>query len=318
VELDWLDTFLAVVDRGGFTAASEQVHRSQSRVSAHIASLERHLGVRLIDRDRRPAVPTPAGEVFVRHAREIVAGVGSARAAIGALRGLEQRSLGLITTPCVGSAVFPGVLARLATERPGLRIELLEHNWRDVERRALADGAAMAVLPTLDPESAVGLQERRLWCERFQVVVARDHELARPGSPVALERLVRFPLLVGRAFADGESELQRLLARQGLAVQPRVAADSTQTLVSLARAGVGVAVVNGVALAPLDRAGLVVLDLDDPGLRREVSAYWNIVLLDTDTGRRLHRAVMDAPVPAGAEPAVGRTSARASELLGQR
>ena len=318
MELDWLDTFLAVVDRGGFTAASEQVHRSQSRVSAHIASLERHLGVRLIDRDRRPAVPTPAGEVFVRHAREIVAGVGSARAAIGALRGLEQRSLGLITTPCVGSAVFPGVLARLATERPGLRIELLEHNWRDVERRALADGAAMAVLPTLDPESAVGLQERRLWCERFQVVVARDHELARPGSPVALERLVRFPLLVGRAFADGESELQRLLARQGLAVQPRVAADSTQTLVSLARAGVGVAVVNGVALAPLDRAGLVVLDLDDPGLRREVSAYWNIVLLDTDTGRRLHRAVMDAPVPAGAEPAVGRTSARASERLGQR
>src|SRR4051812_38883747 len=58
VELDWLETFLAVVDRGGFTAASEQIHRSQSRVSAHIAALERHLGVQLIDRSRRPAVAT--------------------------------------------------------------------------------------------------------------------------------------------------------------------------------------------------------------------------------------------------------------------
>ena len=47
-------TFLAVLDRGGFTAASEQVHRSQSRVSAHVAALERELGVTLIDRSRRP------------------------------------------------------------------------------------------------------------------------------------------------------------------------------------------------------------------------------------------------------------------------
>jgi DNA-binding transcriptional LysR family regulator len=313
VELDWLNTFLAVVDRGGFTAAAAQVHRSQSRVSAHIAALERQLGVRLIDRDRRPAVPTAAGEVFARHAREIVAGVGSARAAIGALRGLEQRSLSLITTPCVGAAVFPGVLARLTTERPGVRIELLEHNWHDVERTALADGAAMAVLPTLDRPPTAGLRERRLWCEPFRVIVADDHELVRGGAPVPLERLVRFPLLVCRAFADGDSELTRALAGQGLAMAPRVSADSPQTLVSLARAGVGAAVVNAVALAPLDVAGLVVLELDGPGLRRAVSAYWTDVLLDTDTGRRLHRAVLDAPVPAGAEQTPARTGGAAAE-----
>jgi DNA-binding transcriptional LysR family regulator len=304
VELDWLETFLAVVDRGGFTAAAGQVHRSQSRVSGHIAALERHLGVRLIDRDRRPVAPTPAGEVFVRYAREIVAGVGSARAAIGALRGLEQRSLRLITVPCLGAAVFPGALARLTTERPGLRLELLEHSWGDVERRALADGTALAVLPTLEPEWAASLHEHRLWSERFVVVVPQEHELARAGGRVALEQLVRFPLLVGRAFDDGEPELQRLLARRGLVVQPRVTADSPQVLLSLARAGVGVAVVNAVALAPLDSAGIVVLEFERPGLRREVSAYWNDVLLDTDIGRRLHRAVIDAPLPPGAEPQV--------------
>src|SRR3954453_6914494 len=89
VDLDWLETFLAVVDRGGFTAASEQIHRSQSRVSAHIAALERQLGVRLLDRTRRPAGLTSAGEVFAPHAGEIVAGSGSGRAALGALRGID-------------------------------------------------------------------------------------------------------------------------------------------------------------------------------------------------------------------------------------
>jgi DNA-binding transcriptional LysR family regulator len=301
VELDWLETFLAVVDRGGFTAASEQVHRSQSRVSAHIASLERQLGVRLLDRTRRPATPTAAGEVFARHAREIVAGVGSARAAVGALRGMDERSLTLITTPCVGAALFPQVLARVTAERPGLRVELAERSWHDVERRFVADGAAMAVLPKLDPPTATGLRERVLWRERLKVVVSGDHELAREGGPVTVERLVRSPLLACRAFGDGDSELRRLLARRGVVAEPRATADTPLTLTSLARAGVGVAVVNAVALEPLDLAGLAVLEVDEPEPARVVAAYWNDVLLDTDAGRRLHRGVVDAPVPAGAE-----------------
>jgi DNA-binding transcriptional LysR family regulator len=293
VDLDWLETFLAVVDHGGFTAASEQVHRSQSRVSAHIAALERQLGVQLLDRTRRPAAPTAAGEVFARHARDIVAGVGSARAALAALRGLDRRSLTLITTPCVGAALFPAVLARMTAERPGLRVELAERSWHDVERRFVADGAAMAVLPRLDPPTATGLREQ---------VVGRAHELTRSGAPVSVEQLIRHPLLACRAFGDGASEVQRLLTVRGVIAQPRVTVDTPQTLTALVRAGVGVAVVNAVALEPLDLTGLAVLDLDEPDHLRAVAAYWNDALLDTDTGRRLHRAVVDAPLPVGAEP----------------
>jgi DNA-binding transcriptional LysR family regulator len=302
VDLDWLETFLAVVDRGGFTAASQQIHRSQSRVSAHIAALERQLGVRLLDRTRRPATPTAAGEVFAQHARDIVAGVGSARAAIAGLRGLDQRSLTLLTTPCVGAALFPQVLARVTAERPGVRIELAERSWHDVERRFVADGAAMAVLPRLDPPAASGLHERVLWREPLQVVVDDRHEIAADGDSVSVEQLVRFPLLVCRGFGDGDSELQRLLMRSGRVTQPRVTADTPLTLTTLARAGVGVAVLNAVALAPLDLAGLAVLELEAPELPRAVAAYWNDVLLDTDIGRRLHRAVMETPLPVGALP----------------
>jgi DNA-binding transcriptional LysR family regulator len=301
VDLDWLETFLAVVDRGGFTAASEQVHRSQSRVSAHIASLERHLGVRLLDRSRRPTTPTAAGEVFARHAREIVAGLGSARAAIGALRGLDERSLALVTTPCIGAALFPQVLARVTAGHPGLRVELAERSWHEVERRFVADGAAMAVLPRLGPSTVNGLRERVLWREPLKIVVPAGHDLARAGGPVPVERLVRSPLLVCRQSGDGDSEVLRLLATRGVIAAPGVTADTPLTLVSLVRAGVGVAVVNAVALGPLDLAGLVVLDVEGPVHFRAVAAYWNDILLDTDAGRRLHRAVLDAPAPAGAE-----------------
>jgi DNA-binding transcriptional LysR family regulator len=298
VELDWLETFLAVVDRGGFTAASEHVHRSQSRVSAHIAGLERELGVRLIDRTRRPATVTAAGQVLARHAREIVAGVGSARSAVGALRAMDQESLTVLTTPCVGTALFPDVVATFADRYPGVRIVLSEQGREDVESSFPADGVVVAVLPTLAHPLAPRLRERLLWRERIRLAVHPDHELAQLRAPVPVQELVRCRLIVCGTAA--EPELCQQLVARGQALTPAVVVDTPQSLVAMARVGVGVGVVNAVALEGADTSGLVLLDVDDPDLVREVAAYWYDVLDSTGVGTFLLRAVLDAPPPPGA------------------
>jgi DNA-binding transcriptional LysR family regulator len=308
VELDWLETFLAVVDRGGFTAASEQVHRSQSRVSAHIAALERELGVRLIDRNRRPAALTAAGQVFARHAREIVAGVGSARSAIGALRAMDTGALTVLTTPCIGAALFPTVLGKLLVDHPGVRLTISEHGRHDVEQRFSAEGVVVAVLPTLDHPLAPGLRERLLWREPLRVVVHPAHEFAVRASPVAPADLVGQPLVMGGTYRDTEPEVLGLLAERGLAVRPRATVDSPQSVVAMARSGVAVGVLNAVAIAHTDTTGVVVLEIDDPDMIREVAAYWYDVLLSTPVGKALHRVVLEVPTPPGAEP-VGRSRA---------
>ncbi len=223
-------TFLAVLDRGGFTAASEQVHRSQSRVSAHVAALERELGVTLIDRSRRPARVTHAGEVLAGHAREILAAVGSARSAVGAARGLDEGRLTLLTTPCLGAAFLPGPLSRLAAARPEIRFTVLEDGRPDVERRFLDDGVAFAVLPALAAPAAPGLQERILWHEAVCALVPAAHPLATRPDPVSLRDLVREPLVLIGAPGEGVPEVVDLLARHGEVVIPTATADCPATV----------------------------------------------------------------------------------------
>ncbi len=298
MELDWLETFLAVVDRGGFTAASEHVHRSQSRVSAHIAGLERELGVRLIDRTRRPATVTVAGQELARHAREIVSGVSSARSAIGALRAMDSESLSVVTTPCISCALFPDVAAALADRHPGVRLTLSEQSRDEIERRFPADGVVVAVLPTLAHPLAPGMREQLLWREPLRLVVSPDHELARRGKRVAVDELMRFPLIV--SGTAGEPELRQVLAAHGYILTPRMVVDTPQSLIAMARVGVGIGVANAVALEYVDTIGLVQLDVDEPELIREVAAYWFDVLVSTGVGTSLLRTVLNAPPPCGA------------------
>jgi len=305
VDLDWLETFLAVADRGGFTAATATVHRSQSRVSAHIAALERELGVRLVDRTHRPARLTAAGEVFARHAREVVADLGAARAAVGALRGMDAEPITVLTTPCIAAAFFPSILAEVAKTHPGMRVSLVERAGFDLERRLLGSGPTLAVLPR-SPAPPPGLHEHLLWREPLQAVVPACDELDRAGAPVSLDALVARPLIVGGVDAETSAsghpaEVPGQLMAHGRVVQPRAVVDTPQTMIALVRAGVGVGVVNAVALGPLDLSGLAVLDIDEPTVRRDVAGYWYDALAG-GVGMELQRAVVDAPLPPGAHP----------------
>jgi DNA-binding transcriptional LysR family regulator len=300
VELDWLRTFLAVVDRGGFAAAAEHVHRSQSRVSAHIAALERELGVTLIDRARRPARLTHAGEVFAGHARDILAAVGSARSAVGAARGLDVGRLSLLTTPCLAATFLPGPLARIAHGHPGVRFEVQEDGRHDVERRFLDEGVVLAVLPALAAAPAPGLHERVLWHEPVRALVPAGH--AWTGRPVTVDDIASEPLVLAGASGDALPEVMELLARSGVVATAAATADCPQTVAAMVRAGIGVGLLTDVAARSVAEDGLVTVPLADRGLVRRVAAYWSDVLLDTDVGRALLDEVLAAPLPAGAVP----------------
>ncbi|UVL64819.1 LysR family transcriptional regulator [Pseudomonas sp. B21-031] len=72
LQIDWLRTFLAVVDSGSMTAAARQVARSQSAVSMQLKKLEDSLGRPMFKREPRQLSLTPAGYDLLGHARKLL------------------------------------------------------------------------------------------------------------------------------------------------------------------------------------------------------------------------------------------------------
>ncbi len=80
--LEAMRVFAAVVDAGSFVAASDALPMSKAAVSRHVAELESHLGVRLLNRTTRRLSLTPEGEVFHTRCKEVLASVEEAEAEI--------------------------------------------------------------------------------------------------------------------------------------------------------------------------------------------------------------------------------------------
>src|SRR5712691_1613338 len=114
-----LAAFCAVVERRSFSQAAEQLGVTQPAVSLQIRSLEKRLGLQLVDRSGRRVEPTEAGQRLYRSAQRLLALEEQLLAELGgdaegALTG--RLEIGASTGP--GGTVIPVVLAEFSSSMP--------------------------------------------------------------------------------------------------------------------------------------------------------------------------------------------------------
>src|SRR6516164_8231470 len=122
--LNDLAYFVAVVQHGGFSAATRATGIEKTRLSRRIAALETQLGVRLLQRNTRHIALTEAGERFFAQAQTLVEGAQSAFESVADLRrepsGTVRLSCPQVMAQSYLAPILPGYLAMY----PKVRLEL--------------------------------------------------------------------------------------------------------------------------------------------------------------------------------------------------
>src|SRR6266536_2729722 len=108
LDLRRLRVLAEVACQGSFSAAAGALYMSQSAVSQQVATLEREVGMALLDRTREGPRLTDAGRLVVGHAEAATARLEEAERALAAIAGLEGGELRL--------ASFPSASVTLLTE----------------------------------------------------------------------------------------------------------------------------------------------------------------------------------------------------------
>jgi LysR family transcriptional regulator, carnitine catabolism transcriptional activator len=311
-----LSYVLAVVDQGSFTKAAAELQIAQPSLSQAIRGLEAELGIELFVRRARPVRLTEAGQALVEPARRAVRDLGTARAAVDAVRGLSGGHLDLVSLPTLSIDPVAGIVGRFRQAHPDVVVRLLEpEDAADVANLVRAGACELGIcdLPLPDP---AGLLAHRLATQGYQVVLPPGPRPRpappRPGSQpppnrveprMALAELAELALVTTPPGTSTRRVVDDALAGIGRTTRVAVETDHRESLIPLVLAGAGVAVVPDSLVASARGQGAVVMALDRP-LTRDIGMIHRDGPLSPAA-----RAFFDLAQPsARAEPVVGKGS----------
>lgn len=237
-----LEVFLAVARAGSFSRAAEALHLSQPALSQHIGDLERGLGVRLLDRQRRKVLVTEAGRILEDHAQRVFTALAGAREAIAELDGLGRGSLvvGASTTP--GIYVLPAMIAAFEREYPRVSVSLRLGNSRVIEEQVRANELDLGVVGGHGLRAGEECLTAGLLDELI-LIVSPEHAWTAHRS-VSPARLGRERLLTREEGSATRQVTERALQLAGVKIDRTLELGHTEAIKQAVMAGLGVAFVS--------------------------------------------------------------------------
>ncbi|HOZ63677.1 MAG TPA: LysR family transcriptional regulator [Burkholderiaceae bacterium] len=179
-QIDWLRSFVAVVDAGSLSAAAPVVHRSQSAVSMQLKKLESALGRAVLLRGPRHLQVTPAGAELLTYARRMLELQSETQTA---LFGPQLAGLVRLGVPDDYAASYlTPVLRSFASRHLGVEIELTCEQSTSLIPRVVRGELDLALVSRDKPRRGQFLfQEPLVW-----VAAARFEAWRRDPLPIAV------------------------------------------------------------------------------------------------------------------------------------
>ena len=278
LELRHLRYFLAVADTLHFGRAAERLGMSQPPLSQQIRQLETLIGAHLFVRSHRRVQLTPAGEVLLEQARDILQRMdGAVELVQRAQRGESgELRLGLTrATPLLPQ--IPRAIFAYRQQYPQVQMQLREMNSLRQIDALLADELDVGIIrKRVLPDELVA---KRLFDDPLALVVHATHpavagkdpsKLRLPLRQFALDPFVGFSRDAGAGIHDHVITLCR-----NAGFSPRIVqeAGESSTLISLVAAGFGVCVLPS-SCTHIQVDGACFVALSDRGAASEIQLAW--------------------------------------------
>jgi LysR family hydrogen peroxide-inducible transcriptional activator len=270
MEVNQLRFLVAVAKTGSFSKAATQCYVSQPALSEQIQKLENEIGKTLLNRNRRNAIPTPAGQILVEQAMRILQQVETAKQAVRSSDGGMCGKISLGVLPTIAPYLLPHVFAQFSEKCP--QAEVMVHEDMTARILQMMDTGELDLgilsLPIKEP----GFEIEELFTEELLLAVPSKHPLATKPT-IRIEDLYSAKFILmreGHCLGD-----QALVFCHRHDFRPHIVFRSSQieTIQSFVMAGQGVSLIPEMAKAT-GRLPLVYRSLEKPRPSRTIVAAW--------------------------------------------
>lgn len=271
-DLSSLELLVTVAGTGSFGAAGRELGLTQQAVSARVRTIERLVGVPLVQRTPRGSRLTDAGRLLVGWSTPVLNAAAELDAGIDSLRERRDGHLAIAASFTVAEYLLPAWLVALAAEqtaaaRPRTAVHLAVHNSDQVIAEILDGTTELGFVE--GPDLPPGLAHQVVARDELVVVVPPGHPWTRRAPDVAA--LAATPLVAREAGSGTRRAYERAVSP----ADPAVELSSTSAIRSAVLAGAGPAVLSDLAVHDdLATGRLIRVRVHGLVLTRDLSAVW--------------------------------------------
>lgn len=261
IKLETLRTFVTVAEAGNIKDAAERLCRTASAVSMTLKQLEHEVGGALFETDRKSSL-TPLGAFMLETGRLQIQNYDRM---IDGIRAYARNRIGRLTlasVPSVAANLVPSLLPRFVLDRPGVEIELLDTDSRNVLRSVESGQADLGIAGR--PLSRTTAAFEPLFRDRFKVICNAGCDLAAAGKLVDWADIESQSLIL-----NGASDTIDAPGYKAVSAQASMYVRNVTSLLALAKSGFGVTLLPALAAVDLPE-DVVALDLAEENMWRVV------------------------------------------------
>jgi DNA-binding transcriptional LysR family regulator len=264
-------------ERGTIAATAEALSFTPSAISQQLSALERETGVELLAREGRRLTLTEPARRLVARTDEVLAALEAAEADLEASVGEVRGTIALAAFPTAAATLVPPVVAALRDEHPALAIRVEELEPQDslpALRLGEIDVALAHDYDTIPRQAEPAFAEHPLLADPLRIALPAGHRLARGRNgdgTVDLADLAGERWIAGRPGTHCGTVVTTAARAAGF--EPDVVAHGSEfaTMLALVSAGLGVALVPGLATVAGGLPGVALLE-PRPALNRHIYA----------------------------------------------
>lgn len=274
MHIETFKVFCDLVDLESFSLAAERNFITQSAVSQQVRNLEEKFQRRLLERirGRREVKLTPAGEVFYRECRNVLAAYDQLHENLRGVVGKIGGTVKVATVYSVGLHELPAKVREFMTKFPTAKIDLEYSRTTRVVRDVLNGTVELGVVAF--PEPKRGLTISPMPDNRFVLIAPPNHKFAERAK-------VKVTELRGEDFVHFERDvptrkaMDRIFRANSVEVNKVAEFDNIETIKRAVEVGFGLAIVPEPAVSEAKKAGsLAVIQLAEKYWVRSVGVIY--------------------------------------------
>lgn len=269
MDLWQLQIFCKVIDLKSFSLAGRAVHISQPTVSSHIKDLEDHFNCRLIDRLAKEALPTKAGRLLYRYAKQMISLRDEIESAMAEFKGKVKGSLNMGGSTIPGAFVMPAIIGAFTARFPEVNVSLAIADTHQIIEAIVCGELELGVVGAVSTNT--GIVQTHLVEDEMCLVVPADHRWSGK-KRITTKQLFTEPFIIREHGSGTLKSIQTSFSEAGLNLNDlKVVAriGSTEAIRQGIKNRMGVSILSAIAVSDDVAAGkLKTLTIDGLNLKR--------------------------------------------------